>query len=461
MISQALIPRLSGNVFPVIPDPHAAVQLALQFQLESSQWWPAEKLREHQFRQLQPLLAHAFAHVPYYRDLFGKQGLTIPGQITQDFFDKIPALTRAALQHAGQSIESERVPSEHGMPRFSTTSGSTGRPVRFGQTAVTHVFWLAFGLRDHLWHERDFSGKLSSIRWFPKGQAEPPQGVHKHTWGSIVAPLFLSGPSAALNVQATLEQQLDWLEREAPDYLLSLPSNLVALTNYAREHGIALPPVREIRTIGETLLPQARTLIAEAWRAKVVDVYSCEEAGSLALQCPETEHYHVQAENVLLEIVDEAGQACPPGETGQVLITTLHNYATPLIRYEVGDMAEFGEPCACGRGLPVIRTIHGRKRNRLLLPSGESLFPYLGEHGQIQSVTGVKLHQFQCVQHSLEEVELKLVMERLLTEPEQGKVAELMQHNLGYPFRVRFSFPETIPRGPRGKFEEFVSLLTS
>lgn len=461
MLNQPPISRLIGNVFPAIPDNPAAIQLALQYQLESSQWWSAEKLREHQFRQLQPMLSHAFANVPYYRDLAQQHGLTVPKQISPDFFGKIPVLTRAAVQQAGESIVSKRVPREHGMPQFSTTSGSTGRPVRFGRTAVTSILWQAFGLRDHLWHERDFNGKLCAIRWYPKGHAEPPQGIHDHTWGSIVDPLFPSGPAAALNIQATLEQQLDWLKREQPDYLLSFPSNLVALTNYARECDIALPPVCEIRTVGETLSPQARTLIAEAWHTKVVDLYSCEEAGYLALQCPESGHYHVQAENVLLEIVDEAGQACPPGKTGQVLITTLHNYATPLIRYEVGDMAEFGEPCACGRALPVIRTIHGRKRNRLLLPSGESLFPYLGEHGQIQGVTGVKLHQFQCIQHSLEEVELKLVMERPLTEAEQGKVAELMQHNLGYPFRMRFSFPETIPRSPRGKLEEFVSLLTS
>ena len=142
-----------------------------------------------------------------------------------------------------------------------------------------------------------------------------------------------------------------------------------------------------------------------------------------------------------------------------MLITSLNNFATPLIRYELGDMAEFGEPCACGRGLPVIRRIHGRKRSRLLLPSGESLFPFLGEHGDIARATGVKLHQFQCVQHSLEDIELKLVLERALDSNEQAAVSALMQRNLGHPFRIRFSFPAQIPRGPTGKYEDFVSLI--
>ena len=158
----------------------------------------------------------------------------------------------------------------------------------------------------------------------------------------------------------------------------------------------------------------------------------------------------------MLEIVDEQGQPCAPGQTGQVLVTTLHNYATPLIRYEVGDMAEFGEPCPCGRGLPVIRKIHGRKRNRLLLPSGRSEFPYLGEHGEIEKLTGLKVHQFQCVQNSLEEIELKLVTQRPFTEEEKVKVAHLMQDYLGHPFRIMCTFHADIPKGPTGKFEEFM-----
>jgi phenylacetate-CoA ligase len=190
-----------------------------------------------------------------------------------------------------------------------------------------------------------------------------------------------------------------------------------------------------------------------------VDIYTCEEAGYLALQCPVSGDYHVQSENIILEIVDEQGAPCPSGQIGQVLITSLHNFATPLIRYEVGDLAEFGEPCACGRGLPVIRRIHGRKRSRLRLPSGESLFPYLGEHGDITRATGVKLKQFQCVQHSLEEVELKLVSERPLDAAEQATVGALMQRNLGHAFRIHFSFPEEIPRGPTGKYEDFLSLI--
>jgi phenylacetate-CoA ligase len=459
MLNQLPLSRLSGIRFPAIADGHGAMQLALQYQLDASQWWSHERLQAHQFEQLRTLLEHAAATVPYYQRLFGEHGLQIPERIDAEFLRQIPISARQAIQQAEHGIESAALPPEHGAMEFGKTSGSTGRPVRFARTAVTRTFWLAFALRDHLWHGRDFAGKLGAIRWYSRGVAEAPGGAHEPNWGVIVAPLFATGPSCSLNVAATLAQQLDWLRREQPDYLVSFPSNLVALAGYAQAQGVELPGVREIRTIGETLAQAQRQQIEAAWQAKVVDIYTCEEAGYLALQCPVSGDYHVQAENVILEIVDARGAPCPPGKIGQVLITSLHNFATPLIRYEVGDMAEFGEACGCGRGLPVIRRIHGRKRNRLHLPSGESLFPYLGEHGDIARATGVKVHQFQCVQHSLEEVELKLVLERPLDAAEQAAVSALMQRNLGHPFGVRFSFPAEIPRGPSGKYEDFVSLI--
>src|SRR3546814_3878705 len=90
-------------------------------------------------------------------------------------------------------------------------------------------------------------------------------------------------------------------------------------------------------TVGETVSAKARGLVQRAWGVPLKDSYSCEEAGYLTMQCPDHEVYHVQSENVLLEVVDDDGRPCGPGETGRVLITSLHNFATPLIRYELGD----------------------------------------------------------------------------------------------------------------------------
>jgi phenylacetate-CoA ligase len=461
MLTQPPLSNVQNLLFPAFPGLQATQQMALQFQLGESQWWPRELLETHQFRQLRQLLAHACQTVPFYRDLFAARDISLPATIDRAFLETLPVVRRSDFQSGSESFLSTAPPKEHGPVSFGMTSGSTGRPIRFGRSVATQTLWGAFALRDLLWHPRDPSGKLCAIRWSHRGVAKAPDGTSHPSWGGITDQLFKSGPSAVLNVDSTLEEQLTWLLREKPDFLISCPSNLQALAAHAARHGMALPRLRELRTIGETVTPEVRRQLSEAWQAKIIDCYSCEESGYIALQCPDHDHYHIQAENVYVEILDENDRPCPVGVVGRIVLTNLNNFVTPLIRYEIGDYGEFAEACPCGRGLPVLKRIHGRSRNRLMLPNGGNLFPNFGGQGQITALTGVPLYQFQFLQHSLQQLEAKLVMARPLDSEEQAKVAEFLLRNLGHSFEVVFSFPAEIPRGPNGKFEEFKCLIGS
>jgi len=123
----------------------------------------------------------------------------------------------------------------------------------------------------------------------------------------------------------------------------------------------------------------------------------------------------------------------------------------------LGDHAEAGPPCPCGRGLPTLARIRGRSRNLVRLPDGTRHWPQVGFY-EYRDVAPVR--QYQLVQHSLEEVELRLVTDRALSVDEEHRLAAIVQRWLQHPFRVRFSYFEgRIPRGPGGKFEDFVSLV--
>ncbi|NQU71844.1 MAG: phenylacetate--CoA ligase family protein, partial [Rhodospirillales bacterium] len=309
----------------------------------------------------------------------------------------------------------------------------------------------------HLWHKRDLGKKLAVIRYLEKSKAMAPNGQESENWGPAAAMLYLDpGPMVLLNIASKLKDQADWLVRHNPEYLLSYPSNLLALGEYFENSNLTLPALRQVCTVSELVSDRLRDTMRRVWNVPVKDLYSCEEAGCLAHQCPDHDHYHVQSENIYLEIVDENGAPCPAGETGRVLITTLHNFATPLIRYEVGDYAEWGPQCPCGRGLPVITRIHGRRRNRLALPNGNSEFPYLGEYADYRQIT-TAIRQFQFIQHSVEEVEMKLVVAEPLTPEQETKIKDLIVRSLGHPFRISISYHDDIPKSASGKFEEFVS----
>ena len=140
-----------------------------------------------------------------------------------------------------------------------------------------------------------------------------------------------------------------------------------------------------------------------------------------------------------------------------MVVTKLHNFATPLIRYELRDYAEAGAPCPCGRGLPTIARIVGRSRNKLTLPNGEQHWPLVG-FDRYREIAPIR--QYQLVQNSLNDVEVRLVVDRALSGDEETRLAAVITAALGHSFRLSFIyFRGEIPRGPGGKFEEFISTL--
>ncbi len=456
--STVQVPRsvVPGVVSPAVPGRMASLLMSVIYQLEQTQWLAPEELFFHQARQLRVLFGHAAATVPFYQKHFAEAGVDPAAAVTRETFARLPILKRGELKDAGEAMNSTALPKSHGKTHGIETSGSTGRTVRIQGTEVTGLFWRAGVMREHIWHRRNFGGKLAAIRWARKGIAMAPEGSHANTWGPASGAVYPTGPAALLNIASSLEDQLNWLQREQPDYLISFPSNLMALAKYCLERGATIPRLKQVMTVGEMVTEPVRRSVGQAWDVPLYDSYSCEEAGYLAIQCPEHEIYHAQSENVMMEVVDDAGRPCGAGEVGRVLVTSLHNFATPLIRYELGDYAEVGAPCACGRGLPVIKRIVGRQRNRLALPDGSSIFPYLGDHEDYLAITR-SIKRFQLVQHSLEELENRLVVSEPLTAEQEEQMRAVMQRNLGHPFRITFTYHDEIPPSPRGKFEEFIS----
>lgn len=447
--------------FPAFPAPEAARLLALQHQLSQTERWAPEKLRAEQARQLDGLLRHAQATVPHYGVRLAR-ALALPPDDLEGRLAAIPIATRADLQAAGKGLWSTRPPREHGAPAEATTTGSTGEPLRFARTAATNAIWLANALREYLWQDRDFSLKLGGIRMFPKMAQEPTEeGIRNPDWGPSVSAIYPTGPAVFLSSAMTPAQQLAWLARERPDYLTSYPSNLVLLAEHAESSGTPLPSVRELRTIGETVSEETRARIESAWGCRVTDCYTCEEAGYLALQCPSGGRYHIMAESVLLEVVDEEGRACAPGREGRVVVTHLTNFATPLIRYDLGDFAVAGEPgtCACGRTLPTLTRILGRRRNRLVLPDGTKVFPTFGIWMMGKELAPAGVRRIRCIQRSTRLLEFVLLADRRLTGEEEARLREIAAAKSAAGFEIAVSYSEDPAFWRAGKHEAFFSDL--
>jgi len=445
---------VANILWPALPARNAANILSVIYQLRQSQWWDVDVLQTHQLRQLRSLLKHAYETVPFYHDRLIKLGYTPGQEISLDFWAQLPLLQRSAIQDERTRLLSRKTPESHGPITEIRTSGSSGQPIRTAGTAVTSFFWQVFTLRDHLWHQRDMNGKFAAIR--AEGTREiPPEGKNFPNWGAPVSLLTDSGPGAILGIQTSIPKQAQWLVAQNPDYLLSHPTNIYELARHSIQTGQMLSKLKEIRTFGETLEPKVRNACRQAWNVPVVDMYSTQEVGYIALQCPEYEHYHIQSENLYVEILDDANKLCKAGDIGRVVVTTLHNYAMPLIRYEIRDYAEVGEKCPCGRGLPVIKQILGRQRNMITLPNGERHWPRFP--ARMWEDIAPAIRQVQLIQRDLHNIEARLVAKRQLTPDEENQCKTVVTERFGYPFALTFTYFDEIPRTTNAKYEDFIS----
>ncbi|MCC7484166.1 MAG: phenylacetate--CoA ligase family protein [Burkholderiales bacterium] len=444
-----------GVAWPALPSQRGAALQALLFQLEQTQWWTPARLVEHQLRQLAGLVRHAWETVPWHRQRLADAGYRPDEGLTPARWRALPVLGRRDIQDAGEGLLSGRLPPEYTPTIDTQTSGSTGQPVKIRGTQLDALMWEAITLREHLWHRRDFSARLAVIRANAPPAGGAARALMQRDWGPPAGEVFETGPSAVMGFGLDVAAQALWLMRHEPDYLLTYPANLAALIRHCSARGERPSRLKEVRTIGETVTPELRAACLEAWNVPLVDAYSSQELGYLALQCPEGSLYHVMSESVLLEVLDAGGAPCAPGETGRVVATGLHNLAMPLLRYELGDYAEAGPPCSCGRGLPTLKRILGRSRNMLRLPGGALRWPLVG-FSRYREVAPIR--QYQLVQRTLESIEARFVVDRPLGPDEEARLAGVIRSALGHDFRITFAyFDGEIPRTAGGKFEEFVS----
>lgn len=441
---------VAGVVWPAVVPGSGAALLSLLFQLEQSQWQPPCALAEGQFQQLNSLAEFLWQASPFYRDRLTAAGWS-PGQkLDMTIWRALPVLKRATVQSCRPQLVVENPPGAHGRPMTYSTTGSLGMPVQGLGNELTYLFNSALIVRNHLWHRRNLSGKFVAIRSKVESNSFP-------DWGRIESSAFVTGPAAVLDISTDIDRQLDWVRAEAPTYLLTHPSNLRSLLLCARKRAISVPSLRELSTFGEMLPVDLRRLALEVWQLPMTDIYSSEEFGNIALQCPEhADTYHVQAENLLVEIVDENDLPCAPGEIGRVLVSTLHNFTMPLWRYEIGDYAEAGASCACGRGLPVIRRIAGRQRNMLRLPGDRSHWPSF-PYEDLKPICDFR--QIQIIQHQIQVVEVRLAGAAPMTGKNEALFSAKLCELLHGKFSIHYSYPETIATSSGGKFEDFLSLV--
>jgi phenylacetate-CoA ligase len=446
-----------GNAWPALPVPRFAPAWCAVRMLDHTQWLNPAIIVEGQLRQLRLLLTHCAQHVPYYADLLAQAGIEPESIRTLDDFRRLPLLRRETYQARAADCLARDLPPGLVEAGRGMTSGTTGVPIQVRYTSATQIWWLACYLRDLEWGGFDPRQRLATIRSFGHDHPQLPrlqEGVTLPHWHPALASLIMSGPAHGMDVRQDPRRQLDWLRRIAPVYLLSLPADLEFLGDLLKESGERLTSLRAIQSYDNTLTEQAQARIEAAFGVPVKNLYSSAEGGYLASSCPEGHGMHVHAENVLLEVLDDDGRPCRPGETGRVVLTTLHNFLTPFVRYEICDEATAGaERCPCGRGLPLLARVLGKVRPLFRLPDGGSRSPnFLVE--SIREVQGIR--QQQLIQRAADHVVVRVVVTSDWSPESAAQVQRIVDEFFGGSVRLEVEVLDRLEQPPRGKLRDVV-----
>ncbi|MGH2453010.1 MAG: phenylacetate--CoA ligase family protein [bacterium] len=413
-------------------------------ELERSQYFPPERLRAEQWTRLARLLEHAYTHAPYYREQFKRQGLHPRDLRALDDLSALPPLTKETVRDCPGDLLADDVT---GPLVERRTSGSTGIPLVVSVYPHTRNAWSAAARRGHRWWGVDLgSRQIKLIN--PRGKSR--RTKLKQQW-------LMN--RAEYSVFELDEPTLERLYREAVRFrcevLAGYPSALTHFAHYAAERGLRQLRLRAIFSTAEVLYPDQRALLEQTFGCPVINEYGASECGFLAGECREG-RLHITAENAVIEFEPLDGG---DGEARGLLITDLTNTAMPLIRYRVGDLGAPGEPCPCGRGLPVLDLRVGRTEDLVTLPDGRKVDGAIfGETVEALITRGAAIKQFRAIQHDRGHIEVLVA-----TGDSDGRVAEdlteRLQAVLGRGMTITVRAVERIPVEPTGKLRRFVSHL--
>ena len=402
----------------------------------------ATELQDLVQKRLSSVMRHAYVNVPYYGSLWRSAGVRPEDVRSVDDLPRLPLTTKAMLKAAGPGELMTRGvdPSACYVERTSGASGNYWEVFLSPREAKTRRLvrlraYLTAGRRP-----RDVLCVLG-LDWGAPPNIYDRLGLYRTRYVSAVLPL---------------EQQVKLLREARPDLLRVWPSAFRSVLHEV-DYGLSkLARPRAIYSSSEVLDDALRRRILADLDVEFFNFYVAAEAGEIASDCPAHEGLHVNADQVIVEVLRDDGQVAEPGEPGVVVVTSLHSYTMPIIRYRLGDIStRLERPCSCGLPFPLIGAPLGRQEDAVRLPSGR-LRAAIGLGLLVDKVDGID--QFRIIQERPDHIVLQLVWWREPTEHAVSELRTRMLEYLGEPVQLDVERVDSIPEEKR-KFRKFISEL--
>ena len=410
------------------------------YKLMRSQWKSFEDLSKLQNKKLKAVIKYAYEYIPLYHRKFKEAGVK-PDEIkTVKDLTKLPYTTKSEIQAnfpnniVAKHIDIKKCHSAH-------TSGSTGTPLTVVYDEKAEDFQKAVALRPNL-----SCGQRLFDKWIV---FTDPRHIGKKKWFQGMG---LFNPEK-FSLFLPINKQIEILERVLPDIIECYPSHLYLLAKLAKENGAKINP-RLIFSSAELLDQRTRHYIEDVFNSKVYDQYGGTELGRTAWECPERCGYHIDMEAVVMEFI-QGDEQVTSGEKGEIVYTSLYNYAMPLIRYKSGDIGvPTDEKCPCGRELPLMKVVMGRKDDFLVATDGSLVSPITMD---LIVKNMMEIEQCRIIQERKNLISVQIVEKESLSEGTVNQMTNKIKEVLGKDMEVKVEKLDELERDRSGKLRKVIS----
>jgi len=408
--------------------------------LEKSQYWNRDQIDDYQNRKLRDLAHHAYSNVSFYNELFRDLRLKPDDIQTKDDLVKLPIITKDDLKKTKGKHLAKNIPKNNII--FTSSSGSTGEPFQFYITKFSDSFQLAAAIRAWSWMGYKLGDKYVKVSMNPRtSRIKKFQDIINNS-------MYLSSTQLTPQSFRIIAEKIKTFD---PKVIRCYPVPLYMLAQEIKRmqgkyDGKSLVA---INTTGSTLHDDTRAFIEQTFNTRIFDSYSC-EGGSNFSQCAESGYYHPSEEYAISEFISDEFTVSDPDNPKRHITTDLHNYASPLIRYDTQDYLVLGpeQLCSCGRHFMNIRKIKGRDSDILITPSGK----YLIVENFVAYFEWIpEVDQIQVVQDKINEIIIKLIVNESFTIEVKNKIIEYWKEYIGCDVNVIIEVVDKIKLSPTGK----------
>jgi phenylacetate-CoA ligase len=410
-----------------------------------------EKLEEYKNKQLKAIISYSYNNVSYYHDLMKNMNINPEDIKKVDDLNKLPILYKKDIQKNPDKFISKEFNKNELIVK--STSGSTGKPLQIFLSKHDDRIRKVKHLRANVGCGQRLFDRWTTIT-----------NVNQRTKVPGTLEFLSVFTPRPISIFDGVQKQLDLLEKIQPNIIDAYPSCLYLLAKEIERRGTKTISPRLNFCGAESCSKTQMDYIENIFRAPLYDQYATIEFERVAWQCPKKTGYHIDEDATIVQFIDQDDSEVRPGEPGEIICTSLINYAMPLLRYSMGDVGVLSdEKCPCGRTLSMMKVIEGRKGDYIVLPDGRTISPtsfQLLMRGPFQT----KIEEWQVVQKEIESIDIyvKKSNENIEEKELESSMKTFMYGLINIKpenFSINIIFVEDIKREQSGKMRPVSSTI--